>query len=124
MAFFAELDLEYLIVQRVVEIDDSNTLDANGVANESVGAAYCVQNFGGTLWMQTKTDPGFRKNFAAIGYFYDKSRDAFCPPKPFVECAFDEQTCQWAWQAPLPYPQDGKKHLWDETAQNWVRFPV
>ena len=31
-----------------------------------------------------------RKNYAGIGYAYDKQRDAFIPPKPFASWVLDE----------------------------------
>jgi hypothetical protein len=36
-----------------------------------------------------------RFNYAGIGYTYDLGRDAFIPPKPDVDAAFDESTCTW-----------------------------
>jgi hypothetical protein len=38
----------------------------------------------------------FRKNYAAVGYTYDDTRDAFIPPKPENgEWVLDEDTCLW-----------------------------
>ena len=37
-----------------------------------------------------------RKNYAGIGYAYDKERDAFIPPKPDEgNWVLDEATCLW-----------------------------
>jgi hypothetical protein len=36
-----------------------------------------------------------RKNYAGIGFTYDKQRDAFIPPKPSENYKLDEETCQW-----------------------------
>ena len=36
-----------------------------------------------------------RKNFAGIGFTYDRERDAFIPPKPEGDYALDEETCLW-----------------------------
>lgn len=36
-----------------------------------------------------------RKNYAGIGFTYDKERDAFIPPKPDGEYVLDEETCLW-----------------------------
>jgi hypothetical protein len=63
-----------------------------------------------------------RKNYAGIGYTYDRERDAFIPPKPFSRWVLDEQTCLWV--APTQYPDDGKLYRWDDTAGNWVEVPV
>jgi len=60
----------------------------------------------------------FRKNYAGLGYQYDKERDAFIPPQPYPSWTLNEQTC--FWEAPVAMPTDGKMYSWDEDAQNWV----
>lgn len=59
-----------------------------------------------------------RMNYAGIGYTYDSERDAFIPPKPFDSWLLDESTC--LWEAPVPYPEDGKRYKWDEETINWI----
>ena len=59
-----------------------------------------------------------RKNYAGIGYTYDEARDAFIPPKPFNSWLLNEDTCQW--DAPVAYPTDGKRYMWDEEQQQWT----
>lgn len=58
-----------------------------------------------------------RKNYAGIGYTYDRERDAFIPPQPFPSWTLNEQTC--LWDSPVPYPTDGKPYEWNETTQSW-----
>jgi hypothetical protein len=60
-----------------------------------------------------------RKNYAGIGFQYDQQRDAFIPPKPveFPSFILNEQTC--LWEAPIPYPNDGKLYNWNEQNQTW-----
>lgn len=58
-----------------------------------------------------------RKNYAGIGYTYDEERDAFIPPKPFYKWILNEDTCQW--EAPVPYPQDGKDYVWNDNKGEW-----
>jgi len=36
-----------------------------------------------------------RKNFAGIGFTYDRVRDAFIPPKPEGDYILNEETCLW-----------------------------
>lgn len=62
-----------------------------------------------------------RKNYAGIGYYYDRKRDAFIPPKPFNSWLLNEDTC--LWDAPVPYPDDGKRYKWDEDTTSWVEVP-
>ena len=60
-----------------------------------------------------------RKNFAGMGYSYDRERDAFIPPKPYESWVLHEETC--LWEAPVAYPADGGRYVWDEAAQAWVK---
>jgi len=62
-----------------------------------------------------------RKNYAGIGYSYDAARNAFIPPKPFNSWLLNESTC--LWNAPVPYPTDGKRYAWDEATISWVAAP-
>jgi hypothetical protein len=80
-------------------------------------------------WVQTSyntaggTHPNgtpLRKNFAGIGYTYDKDRDAFIPPKPYNSWLLNDDTCQW--EPPTPMPTDGKLYIWDEETTSWVEF--
>jgi hypothetical protein len=84
-----------------------------------------------TSWVQTSynTRGGqhpegrpLRKNYAGIGYSYDYVRDAFIPPKPYASWVLNESTC--LWDAPTPYPTDGKTYNWDENTQQWVETGV
>jgi hypothetical protein len=59
-----------------------------------------------------------RKNYAGIGFTYDRVKDAFIPPKPFASWVLNEDTC--LWDAPVAMPDDGKVYTWDEATTNWV----
>lgn len=59
-----------------------------------------------------------RKNFAGIGFTYDRERDAFIPPQPYASWVLNEDTC--LWDAPTPMPTDGKNYRWDEDTTSWV----
>ena len=59
----------------------------------------------------------FRKNYAGIGFTYDEDKDAFIPPQPYTSWTLNETTCQW--EAPVAYPDDGKRYEWNETNENW-----
>jgi hypothetical protein len=63
-----------------------------------------------------------RKNYAGIGFTYDRERDAFIAPKPFPSWVLNEDTC--LWNAPVDMPDDGKIYQWDEATVNWVEVPV
>jgi hypothetical protein len=59
-----------------------------------------------------------RKNYAGIGYTYDRTRNAFIPPKPFASWTLNEDSC--LWEPPVALPTDGKMYRWDEETTNWV----
>jgi len=70
-----------------------------------------------SLWVETSYSGSFRKNYAAIGYTYDQTRDAFIAPKPYASWTLVESTCQWT--APTAYPDDGEKYNWNEENERW-----
>jgi hypothetical protein len=59
-----------------------------------------------------------RKNYAGVGYSYDRQKDAFIPPQPFPSWTLNDETC--LWEAPVPYPEDGEIWYWNEDLQNWI----
>ena len=79
-------------------------------------------------WVQTSynthggvhSDGGtpLRKNYAGVGYTYDKVRDAFIAPSPYPSWVLVEDTCQW--EAPTAMPDDGQAYEWDEDTTAWV----
>lgn len=58
-----------------------------------------------------------RKNYAGIGYTYDRTRDAFIPPQPHPSWTLNEDTC--LWEPPVPMPTGGV-YQWDEATTNWI----
>ena len=72
-------------------------------------------------WVQTSYNNNIRKNFAGIGYTYDKERDAFIAPQPYPSWVLVEDTCQWT--APTAYPASESfegLYNWDEDTTAWV----
>lgn len=51
-------------------------------------------------WKRTSQSGTIRKNYAAKGYVYDVTRDAFIPPKPIGAKIFDETSARWVVPAP------------------------
>ena len=117
MAHFAKLDDNNIVL-------DVNVVNNDTVENlpfpesEPVGVAFLTEWSGGySNWKQTSYNANFRVNYAAIGYTYDATLDAFIPPKPYPSWLLNTQICQW--DPPIPYPNDGKKYTWNETTQSW-----
>ena len=125
MAHFARID-ENNIVTEVLVVSNMY---------EHRGEDYLANDLGlGGRWIKTSfnsvggkkrnpetneitDEPGLRKNYAGIGYKYDEELDAFIPPKPFNSWILNLETC--LWDAPTPYPQDGRVYKWIEDDLNW-----
>jgi hypothetical protein len=118
MAHFAQLNDENLVTQ-VIVVANQDTADQDGVENEAIGIEFCTNLLGGR-WVQTSYNANIRKNYAGIGYKYDATLDAFIPPQPFESWTLNEETAQW--EAPAPYPDDGKRYSWDEATTSWVEI--
>ena len=77
MAHFAKI--EDGIVRQVIVINNEVLLDENNVEQESIGATFCVDLFGGT-WIQTSYNANFRGKYAGVGDTYDPVLDIFKSP--------------------------------------------
>ena len=71
--------------------------------------------------IHTLSGTPLRKNYAGIGYTYDRELDAFIPPKPYASWTLDEETC--LWNAPVARPTDDKRYKWNEDILNWEELP-
>ena len=107
MSHFAELDKDNIVTRVLVGKPDLSDEDA---------LQWMIDNIGGT-WVQTSYNARIRKNYAGIGFTYSEALDAFIAPKPYDSWSLNEDTCKW--EAPTPYPTDGKVYLWDEPTLSW-----
>lgn len=120
MAHFAELDANNIVL-RVIVVNNSDIVDQYGYESENIGIAFCRSLFGAeTIWRQTSYNATFRKNYAGIGYRYDAALNAFIAPQPYPSWSLNTTTCQW--EAPKPYPTDGKVYAWNEGLLRWERL--
>lgn len=115
MAHFAELNDQNEVL-RVIVVNNSDCLNAEGQEEEAIGVAFC-QNLLGGRWVQTSYNGNFRGRFAGIGYTYDAVRNAFLTPKPFPSWVMDEATTDWT--APVPMPEEGQ-WVWNEETLSWL----
>lgn len=108
-------------------------LDSNNIVVEVLSAPDNIDEVAisaatGQKWKQTSYNTygnvhllggtPFRKNFAAIGYKYNGTRNAFIAPKPYDSWVLDNTTC--LWNAPVDRPTDKIVCEWDEDNQEWV----
>jgi hypothetical protein len=113
MSHFARVTAQGIVEQVIVaEQDFINTL-----SDKTSWIQTSYNTHGG---VHTLGDTPLRKNYAGVGYTYDSVRDAFIPPKPYASWVLNENTC--LWDAPTPYPTDGKTYNWDENTQQWAEI--
>ena len=93
MPHFAELNDQNEVL-RVIVVNNSNCLNAEGQEEEAIGVAFC-QNLLGGRWVQTSYNGNSRGRFAGIGYTYDATRNAFLTPKPYPWWVLDEATTRF-----------------------------
>jgi len=95
-------------------------IDSNNVVTEGIVAEQDFINSGKVgdsfLWVQTSYNNNFRKQFASIGYTYDKANDVFISPKPYPSWALD---ASFDWQSPTAMPVDDKMYSWNEDTTTW-----
>ena len=109
MAHFAKI--KDGIIEQVIVAEDGFVENLDG---EWIQTSY------NTVGGQHPEGRPLRKNFAGIGYIYDRDRDAFIPPQPYASWLLNEETC--LWDAPVPYPTDGKDYQWDEATTSWIEI--
>lgn len=123
MANFAKVQNGLVVKVIVVEPEFFDTF-VDDSPGEWIQTSY---NTRGGIHYQSNMEPSedqtkaLRKNFASLGFTYDKTRDAFIPPKPWASWSLNEETC--LWQAPKPHPSDGKFYVWDEDSLDWILDP-
>ena len=121
MAHFAKLGIGSKVERIEVISNDIATSEQAGV--DFLNNLYKTND----VWKQTSYNTiggvhvlggtPFRKNYAAIGFKYDQTKDAFIPPKPFQSWILNETSC--IWEAPVAKPDDGQSYDWNETNQTW-----
>jgi len=121
MAHFAQIDENNIVTQVIVIEQDMVNTGLWGDPTTWIQTSYNTR--GGVHYSSENLPDGgvaLRKNFAGIGYTYDKVRDAFYAPNPFPSWTLDEETC--LWNPPIPYPGDTEPmnmYVWDEDTTSW-----
>ena len=101
MSHFAKLDSDNIVTEIIVAEQDF-------INSGAVGDSF--------LWVQTSYNSNFRKQFAGIGYTYDKINDVFVQPQPFPSWT---KNSSHDWEAPTAKPDDGKLYDWNEDTKEW-----
>jgi len=120
MAHFAKV-VEGTVTQVIVAEPEFFNTFVDTSPGEWIQTSYNTR--GGVHYQSNTNEPSedqtkaLRKNYAGIGYTYDAQRDAFIPPKPFNSWILNETSC--LWEAPVAYPTDGERYIWNEETTSW-----
>lgn len=116
MAHYAKIENDIVVDVIVAEADV--IADREG---EWIQTSY--NTWGGIHYQPDTNTPSedqskaLRKNYAGIGYTYDREKDAFIPPCPYEGWILNDETC--LWEAPIPRPEDGNLYDWNEELLDW-----
>jgi len=127
MAHFAILGIGNIVQQVVVVSNDIATTEQAGINflqqlynNPHLPIIQTSYNTYGNK--HTAGGIPLRGNYAGIGYTYDQTNDVFYAPQPFNSWILNKNT--WTWEAPIPYPTDGKFYSWDEPTKTWILISI
>jgi hypothetical protein len=109
MAHYAFLDSNNVVTEVITGKDETEKI-------EGIDPETWYGNFRGQVCKRTSYNNRIRKQYAGIGYTYEKTADVFIAPKPYPSWTLDSN---YDWQAPTEHPADGKLYRWNETAQAW-----
>lgn len=88
MAHYAFLDQNNVVTEVIVGIDETELI-------EGLDPETWYGNFRNQNCKRTSYNGNMRKNYAGIGYSYDKTLDAFVPPKCHIDAVLNKVTAQW-----------------------------
>ena len=121
MSHYAKLDESNIVVS--VLVIEQDVIDTGMFGDPALFVQTSYNTHGGQHLLGGTP---LRKNYAGIGYTYDRERDAFIPPKVFNSWVLDENTC--LWNAPINMPTDstpatteetGIAYTWNEETVSW-----
>lgn len=137
MAHFAKLGINGKIIG-VHAVNNSDTLNGDGVEDETVGQQFLenIHGWPALMWIQTSyntragkhIDPNtgeesadqtkaLRGNYAGIGKIWDEEKNIFYFPQPYASWTLNESTAMW--EPPTPRPADSQKYEWNEGNASW-----
>jgi hypothetical protein len=111
VSHWAELDNDNKVIRVLVG-------DNNDPAGDE-GYQWLIDNLGGT-WIKTSYNSKIRGIYAGISYTYNPDEDIFVTPQPYPSWIRSGSF----WNAPIEYPNDNKKYVWNEELGDWVETLV
>lgn len=128
MAHFSEIGNENIVARVLVIPNEQEHRGEDFIKNElGIDGRWIrtsFNTFGGIHYDQETGLPSenqeksLRKNYGAVGFFYDEEKDAFIPPRPPEGTwILNEETC--LWERPIPMPETGGPWIWNEEIGDW-----
>ena len=123
MAHYAQLDSNNNVIN-VVVINTNDTLNSQGIEDESVGINFCKQLYGSeTIWKRTSYNNNIRVRYAGIGMIYNEELDAFIYPQPYPSWTLDKEIVDW--KPPIDMPEkEGYRYEWNEESLSWDEYVI
>jgi hypothetical protein len=120
MANFALLKQNIVIAVIVI---DNEVITNNGIEVEQLGIDFIDSLNIKSIYdydkiKQTSYNSNFRNVYAGIGFTYDSINDVFITPKPYEDWIL----VNYKWEAPIPYPNDGKQYFWNNNKWNLINI--
>ena len=112
MSYFAQV-IDTKVV-KVVSIEQ-DTIDTGVFGDPSTWIQTSYNTRGG---VHSEGGTPLRKNYAGVGFTYDRTKDAFISPQPYASWTLNEDTC--LWNPPTAYPDEGLRYVWNEETLSWV----
>jgi len=118
MANFALIKENIVIAVIVI---DNEIITNNGIEVEQLGIDFIDLlniDYNYDTIKQTSYNSNFRNIYAGIGFTYDNVNDVFITPKPYEDWIL----VNYKWEAPIPYPSDGKMYSWNNNQWNLINI--
>jgi len=120
MANFALIKENIVIAVIVI---DNEVITNNGIEVEQLGIDFIDSLNIKSIYdydtiKQTSYNSNFRNTYAGIGFTYDSVNDVFISPKPYEDWIL----VNYKWEAPIPYPNDGKMYSWNNNQWNLINI--
>ena len=142
MAHFAKITEDNEVLA-VLTLNNADTINSNGVEDESIGQQYLEKNnnWPARLWIKTSYNTlnnvhvlggtPYRGNYAGIGFIWDSVNQIFLKQKPYNSWVKDLNTASWKspiGDAPsltneqisqIAAGTHGWAYVWNEQSSQW-----
>lgn len=116
MAHFAKLNSDNVVI--AVHVINNDVITINNEESESAGIEFLTNLHNYDRWVQTSYNSNFRGTYAGIGFTYNEEEDIFITPQPYPSWVRSGSF----WNAPIEYPNDENKYIWNEENLSWDLF--